>query len=102
MRNPLGRATDADLQEQFTLASQISAKVSAANEAVAAHPRAKDQIERAERQGQPMHESRRPPARLTHQLTDVEGEIYQYRNRSSQDPLNFPDQVEQQARGAAG
>ena len=23
-------------------------------------------------------------------LTGVEGEIYQYRNRSSQDPLNFP------------
>jgi hypothetical protein len=27
---------------------------------------------------------------LTAKLTDVEGEIYQYRNRSSQDPLNFP------------
>ena len=27
---------------------------------------------------------------LTDKLTDVEGEIYQYRNRSSQDPLNFP------------
>ena len=27
---------------------------------------------------------------LTEKLTAVEGEIYQYRNRSSQDPLNFP------------
>jgi hypothetical protein len=27
---------------------------------------------------------------LASKLTDVEGEIYQYRNRSSQDPLNFP------------
>ena len=27
---------------------------------------------------------------LTDKLTDVEGEIYQYRNRSSQDPLNYP------------
>ena len=27
---------------------------------------------------------------LNARLTDVEGEIYQYRNRSGQDPLNFP------------
>jgi hypothetical protein len=27
---------------------------------------------------------------LTERLTEVEGEIYQYRNRSSQDPLNYP------------
>jgi hypothetical protein len=27
---------------------------------------------------------------LTEKLTSVEGEIYQYRNRSSQDPLNYP------------
>jgi hypothetical protein len=27
---------------------------------------------------------------LTTKFTDVEGEIYQYRNRSGQDPLNFP------------
>ena len=27
---------------------------------------------------------------LTEKLTAIEGEIYQYRNRSSQDPLNYP------------
>jgi len=27
---------------------------------------------------------------LTAKLTAVEGEIYQYRNQSSQDPLNYP------------
>jgi hypothetical protein len=27
---------------------------------------------------------------LTGKLTAIEGEIYQYRNRSSQDPLNYP------------
>ena len=27
---------------------------------------------------------------MTGKLTDVEGDIYQYRNRSGQDPLNFP------------
>ena len=33
------RATDADLSAQFVLASQISGKVSAANDGGAAHPR---------------------------------------------------------------
>ena len=27
---------------------------------------------------------------MTDKLTSVEGEIYQYRNRSNQDPLNYP------------
>jgi photosystem II stability/assembly factor-like uncharacterized protein len=89
VRNPLGRASDADLQEQFNLAKQISDRVSAANEAVVRIRAVKDQI--ADRT------SKRSGARLmrdgealARQLTDVEGEIYQYRNRSSQDPLNFP------------
>ena len=30
------------------------------------------------------------PEALVAQLTAIEGEIYQYRNRSSQDPLNYP------------
>jgi transketolase len=89
VRNPLGRASDADLQEQFTLAKQISGKLSAANEAVLRIRAIKEQV--AERSGK-AKDARITGAAdaLTSKLTDVEGEIYQYRNRSSQDPLNFP------------
>ncbi len=89
VRNPLGRASDADLQEQFTLARQISARVSAANDAVLRIRELKEQVAARSGKTTDVHVTKAAGA-LTRQLTDVEGEIYQYRNRSSQDPLNFP------------
>jgi photosystem II stability/assembly factor-like uncharacterized protein len=89
VRNPLGHASDEDLMEQFTLARQINDKVSAADDAVVRIRELKDQI--ADRIGK-TSDTRIKSAgdTLTRRLTEVEGEIYQYRNRSSQDPLNFP------------
>ncbi len=89
LRNPKGTATEEDLSEQFTLASQIGGKVSAANAAVLRIRDLKDQI--ADRI-QKANDTKIKAAgeALTEKLTAVEGEIYQYRNRSGQDPLNFP------------
>jgi photosystem II stability/assembly factor-like uncharacterized protein len=89
VRNPKIAATDADLREQFALATQINAKVTAANNAVVEIRDLKTQI--AERL--PRVDAARLKAAgeaVAAKLTAVEGEIYQYRNRSSQDPLNFP------------
>jgi len=89
VRNPLGAATDADLQEQFKLARQINDRVTAANEAVLRLRSIKEQIgDRLTRLKDAKIKATADT--LTAKLTDVEGEIYQYRNRSSQDPLNFP------------
>jgi photosystem II stability/assembly factor-like uncharacterized protein len=89
VRNPKIAATDADLREQFALASQISEKVGTANGAVVRIRDIKAQI--AERAGRTNDAKIAAAADvLTTVLTNVEGEIYQYRNRSSQDPLNFP------------
>jgi hypothetical protein len=89
VRNVKASASDADLQEQFKLASQISARVSAANESVLRIRTLKDQIaDRVTKANDPKIKSAADA--LTTKLTDVEGEIYQYRNRSGQDPLNFP------------
>ncbi len=80
---------DADLHAQFTLARQISDKVSSANEAVLRIRSIKDQI--AERLGKTaVPEIKTAGEALAGQLTEIEGEIYQHRNRSSQDPLNYP------------
>jgi photosystem II stability/assembly factor-like uncharacterized protein len=89
VRHPLGSATDADLQEQFALARQINARVSDANQAVIRLRSWKDQIRErlAKDRDAALH---RAGAALTTRLTEIEGQIYQYRNRSSQDPLNFP------------
>ncbi len=81
--------TDADLIEQFKLAKQINDRVSTANDAVIRIRKIKDQI--TDRVGKATDESlKRAGTSLSERLTDVEGEIYQHRNRSSQDPLNYP------------
>ena len=81
--------TDADLQEQFTLARQINDAVNAANVAVLRIRHVKDQIgARTASLADPA--LRTAGESLSAKLTDVEGEIYQHRNRSSQDPLNYP------------
>jgi hypothetical protein len=89
VRNPKIGASDADLQEQFALASQINEKVSSANDAVIRIRDIKDQVgDRATKAGDARIKAAGDA--LAVKLTDVEGDIYQYRNRSSQDPLNFP------------
>ena len=81
--------TDADLQAQFELARQINGKVSATNEAVLRIRSVKDQIA-ARLANTRDAQITRAGKTLIEKLTAVEGELYQYRNRSSQDPLNFP------------
>ena len=81
--------TDADLQAQFALARQINDKLSIANETVVRIRAIKDQI--ADRLKKTSDTRIKTAAGgLTEKLTAIEGEIYQYRNRSNQDPLNFP------------
>ena len=89
-RNPLFKdVSDADLQAQFDLAIQIRDKTSEANEAVIQIRNVKDQV--ADRLSK-SSDARLKSAgdRLTANLSAVEGEIYQVKNQSGQDPLNFP------------
>jgi len=81
--------SDADLVEQFKLAKQINDRITVAHEAVRRIRSLKDQI--ADRLGKSADQKLKTSGQsLTEKLTSVEGEIYQYRNRSSQDPLNYP------------
>jgi hypothetical protein len=81
--------TDADLQAQFDLAIRIRDKVSEANRAVIEIRALKRQIgERVAKQTD--SKLKAAAERLTANLSAVEEEIYQVRNQSGQDPLNFP------------
>jgi hypothetical protein len=81
--------TLADLREQFALATQIRDKLSAANEAVLRIRRLKSAI--AERLAHAEAPEIVASANdVTHKLSAVEENLYQVRNRSGQDPLNFP------------
>ncbi len=85
--DPRSRTRPTDLQAQYALARRINGRVNEANEAVLRLRHMKRQIaERVKAQA-----SLEPDATaLSTLLTDIEGEIYQHRNRSSQDPLNYP------------
>ncbi|MGE0361938.1 MAG: glycosyl hydrolase [Vicinamibacterales bacterium] len=84
--------TLADLQRQFDLAIQIRDRTSDANEAVVRIRDLKAQVqERVEKAKNNRLEELGDV--VTRQLSAVEEEIYQVRNRSGQDPLNFPIKI---------
>jgi photosystem II stability/assembly factor-like uncharacterized protein len=91
-RHPLRNATDADLKEQFDLAVQIRDKVSEANNAVIVIRNIKEQVK--ERLTKSTDSRLADTAgKLTSGLSSVEEAIYQVRNQSNQDPLNFPIKI---------
>jgi photosystem II stability/assembly factor-like uncharacterized protein len=83
--------TDQDLQEEFDLAMQIRDRVSQANEAVLLIRGIRQQIQdRRSKLDSKAASLGRALDDLESALGGVEGEIYQVRLQSSQDPLNFP------------
>ncbi len=81
--------TEKDLQEQFDLATKIRDKTSEANEAVVLIREFKKQAR--DRAGKANDQTIAAAVEaLSNKLSEVEEEIYQVRNRSNQDPLNFP------------
>jgi photosystem II stability/assembly factor-like uncharacterized protein len=88
-KHPWRNVSDADLQEQFDLASQIRDKVNEANNAIIQIRRIKREL--ADRVDKSKSADVKAIAdELRKELTAVEEDVYQVRNQSNQDPLNFP------------
>jgi photosystem II stability/assembly factor-like uncharacterized protein len=83
----------ADLEEQFKLASAVRDKTSEANEMVIRIRELKKQIEDRVKQAPSLNA---PGERLATRLSAVEQDVYQVQNRSGQDPLNFPIKINNQ------
>ncbi len=77
-KDPRTTATDADLQEKFRFQQEISAKINQAHDAL-------DRIKKAKSD----RGDKADPAWLK-AVTEIEEAIYQTKNRSGQDPLNYP------------
>ncbi len=94
--DPRVKATQTELQQAFDLAVQVRDRVSQANEGVIAVRVVREQInDRLEKAKYAERDTARKPLttaleHLKAKLTAVEEAVYQVRNRSSQDPLNFP------------
>ena len=92
-RNPwIEGVTDEDLVAQYEFGVRVRDEVDRANRAVIEIRRVKGELkERLE--GVEDERLREAVERLRVALDEIEGEIYQVRNRSNQDPLNFPIKV---------
>ena len=81
--------TAEDLDKQFELASKITKKASIANEAVIQIRSIRKQLDSIGK-GISSKQFKKLSGGLMEPLTVVEEDLYQVRNQSGQDPLNFP------------
>jgi len=87
--DPRVNVSIADLQKQFDLAMKVREKTSQADEAVITVRKLRDEINDRLKTSTAAR-TKQSGATLLTKLTNVEEAIYQTRNRSGQDPLNFP------------
>ena len=103
LRDPRQGATQADLDAQYAFLVQVRDKTTEANNAVRNIRNVRAQLtdRRAKAAGRGAALDRLAVA-LETQLSAVEGEIYQVKNRSGQDPLNYPIKLNNQLAALAG
>ncbi|WP_313670219.1 glycosyl hydrolase [Sandarakinorhabdus sp.] len=90
--------SDADLKSRFDLAQAVTAKVSEANKAVL-------QVRSLRAQAEAHAKAKPLPAAVTAllaRLAAVEAELYQVKNQSRQDPLNYPIKLNDKLAGLIG
>lgn len=90
--------SDADLKARYDLAQAVTAKVSAANGAVILIRNLRAQAE-AQAKAKPLPA---PVTALLARLATVEAELYQVKNQSRQDPLNYPIKLNDKLAGLIG
>jgi photosystem II stability/assembly factor-like uncharacterized protein len=97
-KDPRTTATEGDLKEQFDLLLKIRDKVSDANNGVRTIRNVRDQLDA--RQAKIPSGKGGNLAKLSgpflNRIAAIEGELYQVRNRSSQDMLNYPIKLNEQ------
>jgi len=94
LKDPRTKATPAELAEQYALASAIRDRTSMAHDAVKTIRNLRQQLEaRRAALGPRGAGVTRAAGPLVARLGEIESAIYQVKNRSSQDPLNYPIQL---------
>jgi len=103
LKDPSGNATQADLEAQYAFALQVRDKTTEANNAVRTIRNVKAQLaDLSARAGTRSAALDKLATALDSQLSAVEAEIYQVKNRSGQDPLNYPIRLNNQLAALAG
>jgi hypothetical protein len=101
-KDPQSRATNADLAEQLRFGLQIRDSVSAANDAIRVIRNVKRQLEDRASKMSGNASFGSMAKQFEDQLSNVEDSIYQTRNQSGEDPLNFPIRINNQLAALLG
>ena len=94
LKDPRSTGTDADLKAQFDFLQEVIAKVSETHTAIKKIRTAREQINRAidpiKDQKEAMKDVLDKAKAIQDDMKKIEEALYQTKNRSGQDPLNFP------------
>jgi photosystem II stability/assembly factor-like uncharacterized protein len=94
LKDPRSTATEADMKAQFDFLQEVLAKVSETHVAIKKIRQARDQINRAidpvKDQKEAMKDVLDKAKAIQDAMKTIEETLYQTKNRSGQDPLNFP------------
>ncbi|MBL0173222.1 MAG: glycosyl hydrolase [Gemmatimonadaceae bacterium] len=102
-KDPRSDATPADLVAQYKLAMQIRDRTTDANDAVRTVRYVRDQtVKRSKEVGADSARYAALIKSLDTRISEIEAKIYQVKNRSGQDPLNYPIRVNNQIAALAG
>jgi hypothetical protein len=104
LKDPRSKATQADLEDQFAFLVKVRDETSKANDAVKLVRNVRSQInDRESKLPADKRSAFESAARsLDATLTAAENEIYQTKNRSGQDPLNYPIKLNNKIAALAG
>ncbi|HEU4642198.1 MAG TPA: glycosyl hydrolase [Gemmatimonadaceae bacterium] len=99
-KDPRVEATQRDLEEQFALLIKVRDALSRANDAVTHIRHVKEELAARKKQAPASYAAEAD--RLADRLSAIEAEIYQVKNRSGQDPLNYPIRLNNKIAALAG
>ena len=102
-KDPRGTATDADLLAQFNLLIAIRDKTTEANNAIRTVRNMRWNVNdrTGKLTGDKANEFKSIAGTMMTELTSAEQEVYQTKNESNQDPLNFPIRLNNEIAGVA-
>jgi len=104
VKDPRSKATQAELDQQFAFLMKVQAEANKANDAVKLVRNIRSQVaDRIAKLPEAKRESFRTSSNaLLAALTSAEENIYQTKNRSGQDPLNYPIRLNNKIAALAG
>jgi hypothetical protein len=103
-KDPRTKATQADLDKQFAFLLQVRDRTTAAHDAIKTIRWVKSQLDDREKKltGTTQAQFHAAAEALKAELSVVEDSIYQTKNRSGQDPLNYPIRLNNKIAALAG